>query len=307
MKLRKPNKPETRLRQRQQPLGGQLAPSLRYHSRRSDQVTSVGRNIDRDTLLKPAKSFGKYWLQRYGLLLVLIATAIFIFSSLSVSSNPRIIVEGTDQALFVTDQAEYSKTVTALINQSIWNRNKITINTSAIVAALKQQHPEIQSASVVLPLVARRPLIYVEPAQPGLNLLTASGDYVIDTTGKALVPAANTTASSAALPQVTDLSGLTIILGQQTLSAADVTFIQAVYDGLQAKSIAISKMTLPAQSQELDVYIGGQPYFVKFNLESQDVRQQLGTFLAVQSHLDSQHITPTQYIDVRVDGRAYYL
>jgi hypothetical protein len=65
-------------------------------------------------------------------------------------------------------------------------------------------------------------------------------------------------------------------------------------------------MTLPPAASELDVQIVDQPYFIKFNLENDDPRQQVGTYIATQAYLTSQHITPAHYIDVRVDGRAYY-
>ena len=66
-------------------------------------------------------------------------------------------------------------------------------------------------------------------------------------------------------------------------------------------------MTLPPAASELDVKIAGKPYFVKFNLQADDARRQAGTFLATQAQLQRKGITPAQYIDVRVEGRAYYL
>jgi len=78
---------------------------------------------------------------------------------------------------------------------------------------------------------------------------------------------------------------------------------------LRAQNVSIKAMTLPAASSELDVYIGGTSYFVKFNL--QDINDsaaniQSGTFLALKKHLAEQNKTPSQYIDVRLEGRAYY-
>jgi hypothetical protein len=66
-------------------------------------------------------------------------------------------------------------------------------------------------------------------------------------------------------------------------------------------------MVLPVQTNELDVNLAGQSYFVKFDLQENDPRQQAGTFLATIASLKSQNITPTKYVDVRVDGRAYYI
>jgi hypothetical protein len=65
-------------------------------------------------------------------------------------------------------------------------------------------------------------------------------------------------------------------------------------------------MSLPSNANELDIQIAGQPYEVKFNLHSDKAREQAGTYLATIASLQKQGITPSKYIDVRVDGRAYY-
>jgi hypothetical protein len=309
MKFRKA-KPDTSLRRRLQPDGSdRLGPSLNYHSRRSDESIVTGRKIDREALLKPAKSIGKFWLQRFGLAVLLIVAVICVISSLSVSANPKVVLLGSsDSQLFAHDQADYQQAGAKIIQSSIWNRNKLTVNTAAIEKKLEQQFPEIQSASVTLPLVARRPLVYIQAAQPAVIMSTGSGQYVLDSTGKALATTAQLVQlSSLNLPTVTDQSGLQVQLDHQVLTSDDVSFIQTVVGELKAKNVAFGTLTLPAASRELDVAISGQPYFVKFNLESGDARQQTGTFLAVQARLVSQHITPTKYIDVRLDGRAYYL
>jgi hypothetical protein len=67
----------------------------------------------------------------------------------------------------------------------------------------------------------------------------------------------------------------------------------------------IESLTLPSGLSELDVRIKGQGYYVKFNLLG-DGREEAGAYLALKSHLDAGHITPRQYIDVRVEGKGYY-
>jgi hypothetical protein len=63
---------------------------------------------------------------------------------------------------------------------------------------------------------------------------------------------------------------------------------------------------LPPAASELDVQLNGRPYFVKFNLQSNNPRGEAGTFLATIAQLSRQNIVPGHYVDVRVDGRAYY-
>jgi hypothetical protein len=85
-------------------------------------------------------------------------------------------------------------------------------------------------------------------------------------------------------------------------------FIVSVVQQVKAHNIDISSLTLPSGTSELDMRLNNQPYFVKFNMHAglASARQQAGTFIAVKNRLESQGIAPSQYIDVRVDGRAYY-
>jgi hypothetical protein len=90
------------------------------------------------------------------------------------------------------------------------------------------------------------------------------------------------------------------------LPANSVTFVQTLVAQLSSKHYTIASMTLPPAASELDVKLVGQAYSIKFNFENNDPRQQVGTFLATIAQLQKQNITPSQYVDVRVDGRAYY-
>jgi hypothetical protein len=205
--------------------------------------------------------------------------------------------------------AVYETAASRQLASSIWNRNKITIDTAKLNQQLLSQFPELSSVSVTIPLLAHRPLVYVQPAQPALVLVTGNGNgsFVIDTTGKALLRAASPAVlGQANLPLVNDQSGLSIQPNRQVLAATSVSFIQTVLAQLTAKQIAVSGLTLPAAASELDAQIAGQPYFVKFNLQSDNPRGEAGTFLATIAQLHRQNITPAQYVDVRVDGRAYY-
>jgi hypothetical protein len=53
------------------------------------------------------------------------------------------------------------------------------------------------------------------------------------------------------------------------------------------------------------MHINGAGYFVKFNLHG-DAREEAGSYLAVKDYLASNQKTPGEYVDVRVENRAYY-
>jgi hypothetical protein len=130
---------------------------------------------------------------------------------------------------------------------------------------------------------------------------------VLDNNGKALIAASAIGGlDKLKLPTITDQSGLRINTGDIALSSSSITFIRTVVAELQARSVQIDSLTLPASAYELDVRPTGAGYYVKFNMHEPTSRQQSGTFLAVRQRLAAQSITPSQYIDVRLDGRAYY-
>jgi len=150
-------------------------------------------------------------------------------------------------------------------------------------------------------------VVYVALSQPALVLVETDAAYEINQSGTA-VSEASTPADFASLnlPTVVDQSGLNIKLHSQALSTTYISFIQEVNGQLAAKDMTVSSMTLLAGSNELDVSLAGQGYYIKFNLENDDPKQQAGTYLATINYLKSQNITPSKYVDVRVDGRSYY-
>jgi hypothetical protein len=312
MKLRRKSSVFPGGRRQRQADGGtpQSSPGFAYRSRRSDQELNLGRQISRETADTAPKNLGRFLLRRFGLVVLLIALVISSVNVLSLSSNARILsLTDSGGNSFLHDKAVYQAAANQLFAGSIWNRNKITVNTARINQEMLKQFPELSSVSVTLPLLSKRPVVYIQTAQPALILATQDGSYIIDTSGKALLRAGSLPAGSQlTLPLVTDQSGLKVSINRQALSSDNVSFIQTVVAQLAARHFSVASAVLPVGTSELDVHLDGQPYTVKFNLQSGagDARQQAGTFLATQAKLQSQNITPSQYIDVRVDGRAYY-
>jgi hypothetical protein len=280
-----------------------------YSSRRSEEALNVGRKADRAKAKVKAAKTTNFWLQRFGLIILTIAFIVSAFNVLSLSSSPRVMpFNGSEElSLTSTQTNQYETAASKVLASSIWNGNKITVDTEAISNKLIDEFPDIKTVSVAIPIAARRPVIYVGLSQPALVLVEPNGAYEINESGTAISKAAAASAFvSANLPIVTDQSGLNIELHNQALSTTYVSFIQEVYGQLSAKSITVSSMTLLAGSNELDVSLAGEPYYIKFNLENDDPKQQAGTYLATISYLKGQNITPSKYVDVRIDGRAYY-
>jgi hypothetical protein len=309
MRLRRQPAPQTRRQKLRLDDLAKPPSTFAYRARRSDQERGTGRQLDREQTMAAGRDLGRFWLQRFGLIILLLAIVASLANIFTLSSSVKVVMLTTpSDRLLLRSARTYQAAASQQLADSIWNRNKITIDASKLSRQMLSQFPELSSVSVTVPLLAHRPLVYVEPAQPALILAAGNGAFIIDTTGKALIGGSSAAALGQAnkLPVVTDQSGLDVHTNHQVLSAANVSFIQTVIAELAAKQVTVSGMTLPPAASELDVQLAGQAYFVKFNLQSNDPRGQAGTFLATIAQLHSQNITPAKYVDVRVDGRAYY-
>jgi hypothetical protein len=305
MKLRR-SKPSARQRPVRDIPATPLNKTL-YRARRDEPSINTGRKVEREAP-QAAHDRLQFWLQRFGLIILLIAGLASVVNVVSLSNQAKVLpLVAADSGAFLRDTKVYETAATKLLAESVWNKNKITVDTGHISRELLQQYPELASVSVTIPLLAHRPLVYIQPGEPALILLGANGAFVIDNTGKALLKGDDVKAiGQPDLPLVNDQSRLRLELNKQALPASTVSFIREVKLQLAAKQFTAAEMNLPAAASQLDVKIAGQPYYIKFNLQTDTARQQAGTFLATITQLQKQNVTPSQYVDVRVPGRAYY-
>jgi len=280
-----------------------------YRASRTEQDASIGRNEKRPAQRSSEGSGVRFWVRRFSLAVLLMIVVAAFTSMVSLTPNAKLqsVSIGGKDSPFLQNKTAYQTAADTLLASSVWNRTKLTINTTKLDQDLLRQFPELAAANVTLPLLSHRPVVVIQPAQPVLILNASNGSFVIDERGKALLSSDQLTSSNQLnLVQLTDQGGLRVSLNHQALTSQNVSFIQAVAAELAARGVTVSSMTLPAAASELDVQLAGKPYFVKFNLQNTDARQQAGTFLATIAQLQHQNIAPSQYVDVRVDGRAYY-
>lgn len=283
-----------------------------YYAARSQSEVAIGREAaqEKPPIRRLPTRFQRLrkhsgWL--LGMLLVMAA----IVYELQLSTTPKVVsLVSSSEATFLQESHVYQQAAQQLFAESAANRNKLTVDASAIAYRLRQQFPELQEVSVALPVIGDKATVFVRPAAPAMVLAASNGTYIIDENGRALAEAkAGTNLQRLNVPSVTDQSGLAVELGKQVLPRSATAFISTVAEQLKARKIGVQSMTLPAAAGELDVYIANRPYFVKFNIEKgteDSAMVQAGTLLAALKKLDREGRTPAQYVDVRLEGRVYY-
>ena len=240
--------------------------------------------------------------------LTLVLVGVALLANLYVSSTPAIKV--TDGGVLLRDAAVYRQAAQQLLRQSAFNHSKLTLRQSSMRTDLLRQFPELENVSLTAPIIGSTPQVVLQPAVASLMMTTKEGaTYVISTSGRVLAQVG----SDVPVPQiarlhlstVTDQSGLQVHTGQASLPQNTVYFISEVVGQLKANKLQIVSLTLPPSTSELDVRVQGTSYFVKFAIYG-DARVEAGTFIAAKQQLERTHAAVMSYIDVRVDGRAYY-
>lgn len=216
----------------------------------------------------------------------------------------RVVVTG-DEALsqFMESPDVYEQTIRAHLQDTVWQRTKPTIDTQALSEAVQAAHPEVGAVDVRLPLVGSGLTIQLVPATVVIQYIdNQGGSFLVDVRGQVIAPGDD---GITGLPLVRDQSRLETTAGQQVLPAADVRFITEVDDLLDVAGLTVESVALPAAARRVEVRLAGQGYSIRMNLE-EDVREQVGTYLAVKQRLEREQKMPAEYIDVRVPERAYY-
>ena len=280
-----------------------LMPS-RYKYRSSNSINDIKQGREKVNLANQSAKKLIDWGKVTTTLLSLLIIGLIIYS-ITLSNLPNIAIVSNKSDSLIQPVNTYKNTVQHILARSIFNYTKLTINTDALSNEITKLFPEIYKAVVVLPLVSHTLVVELIPTQAVSVIQANKSNYVIDSRGIVIGTISNKTEQSKGLPILKDDNHLSLNLGQQVLSTSSTTFINTVVDEFKAKNIQITGMSLSTQPFELDVSVKGEQYFIKFNLLG-DARLEAGTYFATYKQLNSTNTLPSKYIDVRVDGRAYY-
>jgi hypothetical protein len=230
-----------------------------------------------------------------------------LVDSLRLSSAVKVVTlsDGGGQ-IFLRDTKVYQADARRLFSGAM-DSNKLTANTAAVAGRLRSDFPELKTVSVSLPTLGHQPVVYIQPVMPRLVVATPDNtQYVLDGSGMALINASLVPGlAKLNVPTVHDQSGFSPEIGRLALPGSTVGFISQLAGQLNAKQLAITDATLLVGGNELQVKVSGASYYTKFDTHG-NAREEAGAFIAVKQNLDAGHKTPHEYVDVRVEGKAYY-
>ena len=210
----------------------------------------------------------------------------------------------------IWDSAEYKAVSDALMRESILSRTKLTMRTDRFADKFLAEFPEVGAVEVRLQVFDDRPSVTVIPRTPRYVLedgRRGGESLLVDERGIAM----------ARFDGRLKLDDLVIIndfvadddeLGAQVLPLDTIAFIEGLlYQMIQQYDVDESAIVvaLPALANEVHLQLPDDDFIGKFDV-TKPVREQAGVFIATRNSLAEEDITPDEYIDARVEGRAFY-
>lgn len=111
------------------------------------------------------------------------------------------------------------------------------------------------------------------------------------------------------LVHIEDQSGAVLDAGSSVLTRDLVSFVGRLPSQLKKefgdKNLTVERVIIPQSIREVRFKIHGDPYEVRFD-STRGLEEQVSDLKLIKNRLKQQRITPRNYIDIRVENKAFY-
>jgi cell division septal protein FtsQ len=199
-----------------------------------------------------------------------------------------------------------SDEVIKLVNQSFghhaFSSNLLTLSLADLPQDLPTESNQRIKSAVITRAWPNRIVVTITERTAALGWRSGSGVYALDSDGQIIGLFSDLKAN---VPIVIDTSNLPVQIGDTVAPTQFVTFCTQVAAALPKLGIGVTGFTIADTTSE--VYVAtNKGYQLKFDT-TREVGEELGDLKGVLTTLASQHKTASQYIDLRIAGKAYYL
>ncbi|HSX48617.1 MAG TPA: FtsQ-type POTRA domain-containing protein [Candidatus Nanoarchaeia archaeon] len=237
--------------------------------------------INKDRLKRYAKLF--LWA-----IVVLVVWGFFGIKNITVTGNKQL------------SKSEIIKTAQASTSHRPWRNNLLTLDEAALRKDLLASNYRFKSVSFVRHL-PKSLEIKVAERQPSLNWQTGGQTYTLDVDGSLIGPAE----PGSPLPTVLDSANLPVKAGDKVVPAKFVKFCTDIVEQMPKRTgVAVASLRVPDTTSEVYVTTN-KGYLIKFDT-TREASEQIDDLVNVLATLSRIKKTPAEYIDLRVENRAYY-
>ena len=230
----------------------------------------------------------------YIILLGIIIGVVFFSSIFRID---KVDVQGPNTELSQSLSGE----VTKYLKSSLAGKNWLFLDAKSLKGILQKTFTG-QEDIIVEKQFPNKLIIKTDEQKSAIVWKTGSKKYIVSINGRVMSELQGE--NTPALTALTDGSSLPVDVGNKILSRDFVSFAIKIGDYIKAKSLGPEKIYITETTKELLVKTNAG-YEIKFNTE-ETPESQLKSLQATLDLLASQNKKATQYIDLRVPGRAFY-
>ncbi len=290
----------------------QSAPIARYYrpanataakTRKKDKTNLQNqKDSDRITIKRASNIFIK-WFGLFALGFV-----ILINTTLS-STTVRIKSFDSETTKSYRSKEAYNQQINQIFSSSFLYKSKFSVNTEKFEARIKEAFPEVEQASVVIPLAGRKLQVSLRLVDPLVRLNTGGNQEALLSKGGVVLQVESQekiNSSFASLPLLS-LPNITISQGAQLLTSDEATLVGLLvseFDGSTEFRKKLKSIEFDVQKREIRARFDGLSLYAKLTPE-RDARLQVGSLAATIEQLAGEGKLPQEYIDVRIDDRVF--
>jgi len=236
------------------------------------------------------------------------AVSLVVFAT-TLTTNPIVDLRKNNASYY--DASIYQKAAEDITNGNVLYRSKLLFPEISFEQALKNKFPEIAQARPVVPLGGRNLLVVITVSEPFAYVSSGSDTGIINSEGVLVVK------NSQSVPE--DLLKLRFTvpqsnfdIGSRILTSSEVELLKLLesemntLEFIDKSNASVRDVLFNVADGQLEARLKSKPFFVKLSSFSEG-SPQVGGAKATLRQLDRESKLPTQYIDVRVPGRAFVL
>lgn len=206
-------------------------------------------------------------------------------------------------AIPARDAAALEQSVTDYINNHPSEAFLLTLSEQRLNQYLQKDHPEVAAVAVDTSWTGVGGSITMQFRKPIVAWKIADSRFYVDEDGVAF----NKSYGQEPTLHVEDASGFTpdAVDEASVASRRFISYLGQLLGALRSQEVgAVERVVIPASIRQLDIYLQGRGYPIKTHVDrdpyaqAQDLKHALTFF-------DQRQVVP-QYVDVRVEGKAFY-
>ena len=184
---------------------------------------------------------------------------------------------------------------------NFWWGNLSTVDTAAMAAQLTAKHYQFKTVAITRQWPHGLDIM-IDERTPSLLWRSGEATYLLDLDGTVMSPI---NPSSSKLPTVTDSTNLPVKAGQRVVSTRFVSFCVGLVEHLsQTTGISVTGLAVADTTTEITASTN-KGYVVKFDT-TRSVEDSLAELQRVLVQLATLKKSPAEYIDLRIENKAYY-